>query len=517
MSMLAMACETQVPESRISEQSLAGEQNHFYAGPHDLSFRHVRAVVAGVTSLEPRMTIGGELTPGEAVLDVLNPSDNQPCGRAPICSAAQLDEAMNAAEKALPCWADDESARRRSLLEAADVIEAASAELALITTLEQGKPLPDARNEVDRVTAWIRHFATIEVPQEPAIDDGSARVQIRRRPIGVVAAITPWNSPLMLAAWKLGPALRAGNTVVLKPSPHTPLGTLRLGELLRPVFPAGVINIVTGGDDLGELMTTHPVPGKVSFTGSVTAGKRVAEASAPDLKRLTLELGGNDPAIILQDADLAEISGRLFWSAFRNCGQVCSAVKRVYVPRARHAELAGLLAGIARSVRVGPGTDDGTQLGPVSNTAQLARVKSLIAEARDKGALVAAGGRQLERPGNFLEPTILAESTDTMRVVAEEQFGPVLPLVPYDDLNDAVISANATHYGLSGSVWGCDRQETARVAGRLECGRIGVNAHPRISPDEPFGGWKWSGIGVENGLDGLHSYSQIQVMHIAAG
>jgi acyl-CoA reductase-like NAD-dependent aldehyde dehydrogenase len=334
--------------------------------------------------------------------------------------------------------------------------------------------------------------------------------------MGVVAAITPWNSPLMLAAWKLAPALRAGNTVVLKPSPHTPLGTLRLGELLGPVFPAGVVNIITGGDDLGALMTTHPVPAKVSFTGSVPAGKRVAMASAPDLKRLTLELGGNDPAIILENADLAEIAGRLFWSAFRNCGQVCSAVKRVYVPRARHTELADRLAAIAGSVRVGPGTDDGTQLGPVSNMAQLARVKSLIAEARDDGALVAAGGGQLDRPGNFLEPTILAEATDAMRVVAEEQFGPVLPLVPYDDLQDAVISANATHYGLSGSVWGGDRQEVAQAAERLECGRIGVNAHPRISPDEPFGGWKWSGIGVENGLEGLHSYSQVQVMHLPA-
>lgn len=479
-----------------------------------VSSRQVSPTAADVKSLEPRMTIGGELTPGEAALDVLNPADNQRCGRAPICSVAQLDEAMNAAGKALPRWAEDEGARRRYLLQAADVVEAASAELALMTTLEQGKPLPDARNELDRVTAWIRHFARLEVPEELIIDDGSARVQTRRRPMGVVAAITPWNSPLMLAAWKLGPALRAGNTVVLKPSPHTPLGTLRLGELLRPVFPAGVINIITGGDDLGALMTSHPVPSKVSFTGSVTAGKRVAEAAAPDLKRLTLELGGNDPAIILENADLAEIADRLFWSAFRNCGQVCSAVKRVYVPRARHAELAGLLADRARSVRVGPGTDEGTQLGPISNMDQLARVKGLIADAIDNGALVAAGGRQLERPGNFLEPTILAEATDAMHVVAEEQFGPVLPLVPYDDLEDALTSANATQYGLSGSVWGRDRQEAARVAEFLECGRIGVNAHPRVSPDESFGGWKWSGIGVENGLEGLHSYSQIQVRYL---
>ena len=458
------------------------------------------------------MTIAGELTAGEAALDVLNPADNQRCGRAPVCSAAQLDDAMNAAATALPGWAEDEGSRRRSMLRAADVVEAASSELALMTTLEQGKPLPDARNELDRVTAWIRYFATLDVPEGRVIDDGSAGVQIQRRPLGVVAAITPWNSPLMLAAWKLGPALRAGNTVVLKPSPHTPLGTLRLGELLRPVFPGGVVSVITGGDDLGALMTTHPVPAKVSFTGSVTAGKRVAEASAADLKRLTLELGGNDPAIILENADLAELAGRLFWSAFRNCGQVCSAVKRVYVPRARHAELTGLLAGIARSVRVGPGTDDGTQLGPVSTKDQLARVKSLIDEARADGAQVAAGGGQLERPGNFLEPTILAQATDAMRVVAEEQFGPVLPLVPYDDLQDAVISSNATNYGLSGSVWGRDPQEAARVASRLECGRVGVNAHPRISPDLPFGGWKWSGIGVENGLEGLHSYSQVQVM-----
>jgi acyl-CoA reductase-like NAD-dependent aldehyde dehydrogenase len=469
-----------------------------------------------MTSLEPRMTIGGELVSGQSVHDVLNPADNERCGRAPICSPAQLDEAMNAASNAFPRWADDEDARRKTLLEAADVIASASAELALTTTLEQGKPLSDAQNELKRVIAWLRHFGTLDVSDERTSVDGSPLVQTRRRPIGVVAAITPWNSPLMLGAWKLAPALRAGNTVVLKPSPHTPLGTLRLGELLRPVFPPGVLNIISGGDDLGALMTSHSVPGKVTFTGSIAAGKRVAEAAAPDLKRLTLELGGNDPAIILENADLTEYADSLFWSAFRNCGQVCSAVKRVYVPRTRHAELASRLADVAKSVRVGPGTDDGTQLGPLSNTDQLERVKGLIAEAREEGAQVAAGGRQLERPGNFLEPTILAAATDEMRVVAEEQFGPVLPLVPYDDVQDAIRSANATHYGLSGSVWGRDPQEATRIAELLDCGRIGVNAHPRVSPDEPFGGWKWSGIGVENGLEGLHSYSQIQVMYLPA-
>lgn len=466
--------------------------------------------------LEFQMSIGGELAQGQASLEVLNPADNEPCGRAPICSQAQLDAAMNAASKAFPQWAKDESARRESLLRAADVIDAASSELALVTTLEQGKPISDARAEVERAVAWLRHFGTLEVPEDAVLNDGAVRVQIRRRPMGVVAAITPWNSPLMLAAWKLAPALRAGNTVVLKPSPHTPLGTLRMGELLRPVFPAGVINVVSGGDDLGALMSGHPVPSKLSFTGSVMAGKRVAEAAVPDLKRLTLELGGNDPAIILDSVDLAEIADRLFWSAFRNCGQVCSAVKRVYVPRARHSELAEIFADRARSVRVGPGTDEGTQLGPVSNVAQLERLKGLIAEAVGSGARVAAGGAQLKRPGNFLEPTILADATDAMRIVAEEQFGPVLPLVPYDDLEGALTCANATDYGLSGSVWGGDPEEAARVAERLECGRIGLNAHPRISPAEPFGGWKWSGVGVENGLEGLHSYSEIQVLQVPA-
>jgi len=467
--------------------------------------------------LDFKMTIGGELASdgSGSGIEVLNPASNEVCGRAPNCSAAQLDDAMAAAALAFADWSEHEGARRESLLQMADTIEASTCELALLTTLEQGKPLFDARAEVQRAITWLRYYASLEVPGE-AVAEGSECLLIRRRPLGVVAAITPWNSPLMLAVWKLAPALRAGNTVVLKPSPFTPLGTLRMGELLRPVLPPGVLNVVSGDDALGALMTRHPIPNKVSFTGSVTTGKRVAEAAVPDLKRLTLELGGNDPAIILADADVAGLTDQLFWSAFRNCGQVCSAVKRVYVPRGRHTELANVLAECARSVRVGPGTDEASQLGPINNLAQLERVKHLIEEAVEDGGRIAAGGKQLERPGNFFEPTIIAEARDAMRVVAEEQFGPVLPLVPYDDLEDAIASANSTHFGLSGSVWGSDVDEATRVAERLQCGRIGVNVHPRISPAEPFGGWKWSGLGVENGLEGLHSYTAMQVVQVGA-
>jgi len=459
------------------------------------------------------MTIAGEAAPTEATFDVVNPATGQPFAQAPDCTRQQLDAAFDAAAKAARDWKADGAARRAVLLRAAEALQGSMAELAPILTSEQGKPLADANVEVIASAIWCQYYANLEVPAHIIQDDDSAHVELARRPLGVVAAITPWNFPLALAFWKIAPALLAGNTLVLKPSPFTPLTTLRVGEMLRDVFPPGVVNIVSGGEELGAWMTSHPVPRKISFTGSVETGKKVAMSAAPDLKRVTLELGGNDPAIVLDDADPASVAEAIFAGAFNNNGQVCSAIKRVYVPENLYDDVVEGLAAQAKAVKVGEGTEEGVKLGPINNAPQFARVKELVADAVSHGATAVTGGQAMDRPGCFFEPTILSGMSDGTRIVDEEQFGPALPVLSYRDLGDAVDRANATHFGLSGSVWGSDADRAAAVAAQLECGTAWVNTHLALAPQQPFGGFKWSGIGVENGPWGLAEFTEIQVVH----
>jgi acyl-CoA reductase-like NAD-dependent aldehyde dehydrogenase len=459
------------------------------------------------------MTIAGETAPTEGTFGVRNPATGEVFAQAPECTRQQLDAAFDSASKAARDWKADETLRREMLLRAADVLMESKDALAPTLTAEQGKPLADAGVEVFASAAWTRYFANLQVQPQVIQDDDKAYVELARRPLGVVAAITPWNFPLTLAFWKIAPALLAGNTLVLKPSPYTPLTTLKVGELLRDVFPPGVVNIISGGDQLGEWMTSHPVPRKISFTGSVETGKKVALSAAPDLKRVTLELGGNDPAIVLDDADPAAVGAAIFSGAFSNNGQVCSAIKRVYVPEALYEDVVESLAALARSIKVGEGTEEGVRLGPINNEPQYERVKELVADAVSRGATAVTGGKAMDRPGYFFEPTILGGISDGIRIVDEEQFGPALPVVSYRDLNDAIERANATHFGLSGSVWGTDTDRAAAVAGQLECGTAWVNTHLALSPQQPFGGFKWSGVGVENGPWGLAEFCEFQVVH----
>ena len=459
------------------------------------------------------MTIDAAAAPTAATFDVVNPATNEVYAAAPECSREQLDAAMESAAKAFRDWRADESARRDALRAAAGLLMSSSQAVAPILTAEQGKPISDANIELIAAGMWLQYYADLELPREVIQDDDAAFVEVLRKPLGVVAAITPWNFPLVLAAWKIAPALLAGNTMVLKPSPFTPLATLKMGELLRDVLPPGVLNVVSGGDELGAWMTSHPVPRKVSFTGSVATGKKVAAAAAPDLKRVTLELGGNDPAILLDDVDVAKVADSVFRAAFANNGQVCSAVKRVYVPEALYDDVVSAMATQAKSQKVGDGMDADTQLGPINNRPQFDRVSELVADALKGGATAAAGGKPVDGPGNFFEPTILSDISDGSRIVDEEQFGPALPIISYRDLDDALNRANATHFGLSGSVWSSDPERAAAVAERLECGTAWVNTHLALAPHQPFGGAKWSGIGVENGTWGLLGFTEIQVLH----
>jgi acyl-CoA reductase-like NAD-dependent aldehyde dehydrogenase len=463
------------------------------------------------------MTIAGERQAAPSTFGVINPATGEVHAEAPDCSKEQLDQAFDAAAKAFVDWRRDEGARRDALKAASAALGAAGDRIGPVLTAEQGKPIAAAQMEAMAGGYWLRYFAKLEMPREVIQDDDAAYAEVVRRPMGVVAAITPWNFPIVLASWKIGPALLAGNTMVLKPSPFTPRSTLLMGEILNEVLPPGVLNVVSGGDELGQWMTAHPTPRKVSFTGSVATGKHVNASAAPDLKRVTLELGGNDPAILLDDVDPGEIAEKLYAGAFDNCGQVCSAIKRVYVPEALHDDVVDALSARVAAAKVGDGMDPDSDLGPVQNLPQYERVSELVAEALDGGASAATGGAPIDGPGYFFQPTVLTGAAEGTRIVDEEQFGPALPVIPYRDIDDVVDRANATTYGLSGSVWSPDVERAGAVAERLECGTAWVNAHVALGPHQPFGGFKWSGLGVENGPWGLAGFTELQVQYRAKG
>ncbi|MFD7827112.1 aldehyde dehydrogenase family protein, partial [Kitasatospora sp. NPDC059803] len=410
-------------------------------------------------------------------------------------------------------WRADPAARTAALRAAADAVEAAGADLAPLLTREQGKPLAESAAEVARTAARLRYFADLAPAPQPIADGRPVRSEIRWRPLGPVAAIVPWNFPLQLAAAKFAPALAAGNTMVLKPSPFTPLATRLLGSVLATALPEGVLTIVTGREPLGARLASHPGIRHVTFTGSVPTGRAVAAGAAASLARVTLELGGNDAAVLLDDVDVDRIADRLFWAAFRNCGQVCMAVKRVYAPARLHSQVVEALAERAKSVVVGAGLDPGTRLGPVNNAPLLARVERYTARALAGGARAVAGGHRLDRPGYFFAPTILADVPADSPVVTEEQFGPVLPVLPYRSVDEAVEAANDTGFGLGGSVWGTDLDRAEAVADRLECGTAWINHHAELSLAQPFAGIKESGVGVAGGPWGLYGNLRPFVVH----
>ncbi|MGV0715529.1 aldehyde dehydrogenase family protein [Mycolicibacterium sp. XJ662] len=465
----------------------------------------------------PAQTINGVAAHTFDEFVVVNPATGAPFTTAPEATQDQVDQAFQAAADAFAAWRTDEEFRRAKLMEASAAIEANSEELARILIEESGKTAAFAGFEVPVAAGWLAYYANLDLPRELLRDDETARVEVIRRPVGVVGAITPWNMPIGLAFFKIAPALRAGNTMVLKPSPFTPLSTLRFGEILRDILPPGVLNIVTGGDQVGRWIAEHPLAQKISFTGSVEAGRSVNTSAAPDFKRVTLELGGNDAAVLLDDVDVAEIAPGLFWSAFFNNGQACALIKRVYVPRRIYGDVVEALAAVANATAVGDPTDSTTQLGPLSTLPQIERVIGLVDKALSDGAKAAAGGRRIDRPGYFMEPTIIADIADGSPLVDEEQFGPALPIIAYDEVDHAVGLANQTNFGLGASVWTADPTRGAHVAAMLEAGTTWVNTHASLGPTTPFGGLKHSGLGVENGPWGLYAYTELQVVHVNRG
>lgn len=464
------------------------------------------------------MLIGGKLVGADQRFDVLNPATEQVLASAPDASEADLDAAVAAARAAQPAWAAKTMDERRAVLNAmGDAILANVDELKRLLTSEQGKPHHEAEGEVIGAGYWLKGAASLDLPREVVEDSAERRVETRRVPLGVVGAIAPWNFPLILAMFKVGPGLLTGNTMVLKPSPFTPLTTLRFAELVKDIVPAGVLNVITGGDRLGPWLTAHPGFDKISFTGSTATGRKVMESAAPRLKRITLELGGNDPAIVMPDVDVAEIAPKLFWAAFNNNGQICIATKRMYIHKDIYAPLRDAIVEYAKTVKVGDGSEQGTQIGPINNRAQYDRVKGLIADSRAQGHNIVLGGDAIEGPGYFIPVTIIDNPPETSRIVQEEQFGPVLPLLQFDNVEDVLARANASDYGLGGSVWSADTDRALAIAERVASGTVWVNEIQALSPLAAFGGMRQSGVGVEGGREGLMEYTAAQTISVRKG
>ncbi|WEK39991.1 MAG: aldehyde dehydrogenase family protein [Candidatus Brevundimonas colombiensis] len=454
-----------------------------------------------------RMTIDGEAVPAEATFDVVNPATGEVFAKAPAATAADLDRAVAAATLAQQSWRAVPLEERKALLvKAAEAIEANADELGALFMREQGRPLAMAREEVLGGAGWFRATAKLDIPIEVTEDSKRRRVEVHHEPLGVVCAIVPWNFPFLLATWKIGPSLMAGNTVVLKPSPFTPLTTLKLGEILLDVFPKGVLNIIAGGDELGPWMTSHPGFHKISFTGSTATGRRVMESAAKDLKRITLELGGNDAAIVLPDVDLDEVAMQLFMGAFWNTAQICVATKRLYIHEDIYDALRDKLHQIAQTIPVGEGSKDGMVIGPVQNAPQFRRVQDLIEDSRKNGYTVLEGG-SVPNAGYFIPLTLVDNPPDDARVVVEEAFGPILPLLRFSSIDEVIERANDSDYGLAGAVWSKDIDKAVEIAHRLETGTVWINQNLQSTPFTPLAGHKQSGFGVENGLAGLLEFT----------
>lgn len=465
--------------------------------------------------IDARLTIDGRPMTTAGTFAVLNPSTGAEAGRAPNAGQAELDAAVAAAGRAFPSWsAQDDTTLREACQAVTARLQEHAEELARILTLEQGKPLNGlgSRWEMGGAAAWAGYTAGLALPVEVLQDTNEGRVELHRKPLGVVGSITPWNFPVMIAVWHVLPALRTGNTVVLKPSPYTPLATLRMVEILNEVLPAGVLNSVSGDDrsfNIGAAMSSHPGIAKIVFTGSSGTGRQVMRSAAETLKRLTLELGGNDAGIVLPDADPAKIAEGLFWGAFINNGQTCAAMKRLYVHESIHDAVCEALAAYARAIPVGDGLDEASALGPVQNRMQFDKVARLVADAAERGKVLVGGA-----PGDglFFPPTIVAGLANGDPLVDEEQFGPALPVIRYSDVEEAIAAANDSPNGLGGSVWSSDIDAAKAVAKRMECGSVWINKHGAIQPNAPFGGIKSSGLGVEFAEDGLKEYTSAQVI-----
>ncbi|WP_404289996.1 aldehyde dehydrogenase family protein [Glutamicibacter arilaitensis] len=471
-----------------------------------------------MTHAAPQPTIAAPWQSSELIITA--PATGEVIETIVPASIADLDVVVSRARKAQPEWAENENYRRELLHRLADLTELHADELIALGARETGKPSLFAGIEPHWSAEHLRWIADAQLPPAPEFEVGGEHIRVERTPMGVVGAIIPWNVPMVMAVHKFAAAARMGNTVIIKPSPFTPLATRRWVQLAQQVLPEGVLQIVIGHDDLGKALVSHPGVDMIAFTGSTATGQSIMRAAAEDLKPLALELGGNDAAIVLPDAPIEQFAQDLFMGAFLLSGQVCQAIKRLYVHRSQYERLGQLLAQLAAAQVLGGPEDAGATFGPLVTKAQHERVSILVEDARSRGARILTGGKSADRPGNFYEPTILLDVPDDARIVVEEQFGPALPVLVYDDVEEAMERANSSKYGLGGSIWTADIDTGTKLARRLQTGSVWVNAHATIHPAVNFGGVKHSGLGREGGVEGLLGYSELQTIHlpgIAAG
>jgi len=466
------------------------------------------------------VTIGGESVAADLYTDIRNPANtDEVVGRAPVATEKHLDLAITAARGAYESWRHSSEADRTGACEAiAKVVTDNAEELAVLLTREQGKPMNGlgSRFELGGTAGWAGYTASLSLPDKVLEDSDAKRVVMQRRPLGVVGSITPWNWPLMIAIWHIVPGIRTGNAVVIKPSPYTPLSTLRMIELVNEVLPAGLLNVVSGGNELGAQLTRHGGIDKIIFTGSIATGKKVMASAAQGVKPVTLELGGNGAGIMLPGTDPAQFVEGLFFGSMINSGQTCAAMKRLYVHESDYDATCDALVEFSKNIPLGDGMDEGNLLGPLQNEQQFERVIELVDDAKANGGTAICGGKPLGGSNYFYPVTFVTGVADGCRLVDEEQFGPALPIIKYTDLDDAIQRANGTEFGLDASVWGADREHTAKVAAQLEAGTVYENQHGDIAPHIPFGGIKCSGIGVEFGEEGLAAYTSIKIINAAA-
>ena len=460
--------------------------------------------------------IDGEMVTSEATIDVLNPATEEVIAKVPACGKDELDRAVDAARAAFKSWRKTTpEERQKVVLGIAAAIKDNADELFRLLTSEQGKPHAQAQQEIYGAAGLAKAQAGLTLDDVVNQDDDTRLSRTRRVPVGVVGGIVPWNFPIMMAIQKIVPALVAGCTIVLKPSPFTPLTTLRIAELIKDVVPKGAVNIITGEDSLGPLITEHPGIDKITFTGSTATGKKIMEGAARDLKRITLELGGNDASIVLPDADVEKVAEQLFWSSFSNAGQVCIAAKRIYIHEDIYDDLSKAIADYAKGVTVGDGSQQGTGVGPIQNRKQFERVCELIQDAKDNGYNFLTGGdTDPSGTGYYVPITILDNPPEDARIVAEEQFGPVMPLMKFSSVDEAIARANASDYGLAGAIWSKDTDAAVEIAEQLETGTVWINEFMHLSPFAPFGGHKQSGFGAEYGIDGLKEFTYPQVITV---
>lgn len=464
----------------------------------------------------PKMLINGALVEGARKMDVIDPSDETVAAQVPDATIAEVDQAVAAAKAAFPAWRDQSPEARSAVLQAmAKVIVDNLDELAQLLVQETGRPMALAQFEIGHLAqGYLNYYAGLRLAPEVIVEDDTRRVELHRKPLGVVAAVVPWNAPVYIACNKIAPALAAGNTIVVKTAPTTPLTTLRLGELIAGVVPAGVVNILSGGNESGAHLVSHPDVAKVTFTGSTGTGRKIMEAVAPTLKRLTLELGGNDAAIVLPDADPKTIAPAIFAFAFFNSGQVCAVIKRLYVHDSLYDAMCAEIAAYAGGAKVAGGKDPEAQFGPVQNKMQYEKVLGYLESARQSGKII-AGGDVPEGPGYFVPLTVVRDVTDGDAIVDEEPFGPILPIIRYTDIDDVIDRANASPFALGGSIWSGNPEAAAKIALRLESGSVWVNQHCALDPQVPFPANKQSGFGVEGGVEGLYPYTALQTLNIA--